>query len=70
MASESKSAGLRRARTLASPRFHGGRFHNTERVDSPVKKGSMLATTSEYFFGGAVKRPPGALPIPPPTPAR
>ncbi len=63
MASESKSAGLRRERTLASPRFRDGRFHNTDPVDSPMRKGSMLATTSEYLFGDAVKRPPGSLPI-------
>lgn len=63
MGSESKSAGLRRERTIASPRFRDGRFHNTDPVDSTMKKGSMLSTTSEYFFGNAVKRPPGALPI-------
>lgn len=63
MSSGSKSAGLRRERTLASPRFRGGRFHNTESVPATPARGSMLATTSEYFFGGAVKRPPAALPI-------
>lgn len=64
MAHESKSAGLRRERTLQSPRFRDGRFHNTVPVDSPMRKdSSMLATTSEYFFGDAVRRPPGALPL-------
>jgi L-ascorbate metabolism protein UlaG (beta-lactamase superfamily) len=55
-----------------SLRFRDGRFHNTDAVvrgggranDSPMRKGaSLLSTTSEYFFGGAVKRPPGALPV-------
>ena len=63
MGRESKSAGRRRERTLASPRFRNGRFCNTDPGDSLMRKGSMLATTSEYFFGGAVKRPPAALPI-------
>ncbi|MDF2693166.1 MAG: hypothetical protein K0S65_1549 [Labilithrix sp.] len=64
MAFDSRSVGLRQERTLASPRFRDGKFHNTDPVDSPMKKGaSLVSTTAEYFFGGAVKRPPGALPI-------
>lgn len=64
MANESKTAGLRRERTLQSPRFRDGRFHNTVPVDSPMRKdASMMSTTYDYFFGDAVRRPPGALPI-------
>lgn len=56
-------AGLRRERALASPRFKDGRFENTEPVRRTMREGSMWSTTKEYFFGGAVKRPPGELPI-------
>jgi L-ascorbate metabolism protein UlaG (beta-lactamase superfamily) len=63
MASETRSEGLRRERSLASPRFRDGKFHNTDPVESTMKKGSVLSTTSEYFFGNAVKRPPAPLPI-------
>ncbi len=57
--------GQRRERILASPRFRDGRFHNSvAREDgAPMRKGTFLSTTYEYLFGGAMKRPPGALPI-------
>lgn len=63
---EGKIAGLRRERTLASPRYRDGRFHNSELAvigDVPAKSGSILASTSEYLFGSTPRRPPGALPI-------
>jgi L-ascorbate metabolism protein UlaG (beta-lactamase superfamily) len=47
-----------------SARFHDGRFHNTAKIESPMRKGaSTLATTSEFFFGGAARRPSGVFPM-------
>ena len=66
----STSRGQRRERILASPRFRSGRFHNdASALALPRKSGSFLATTAEYLFGGAMKRPPGALPMESPTAA-
>lgn len=65
---ESKSAGLRRERTFASPRFSSGRFHNTQPATTDVPAGSKheggasLSTIGEFFFGGAARRPPIVLP--------
>ncbi len=64
MASSSHSRGLRTERIVASPRYRDGRFHNTEQLDSPMRKGtSVLSTMPEFLFGGAARRPPGQLPI-------
>jgi L-ascorbate metabolism protein UlaG (beta-lactamase superfamily) len=61
---DARSAGLRRERTSSSPRFSGGKFHNTGGLDETMRKGaSMLSTTSEFFFGGAARRPTGVFPI-------
>ncbi|RYG73166.1 MBL fold metallo-hydrolase [bacterium] len=51
-------------RILASPRYRDGRFHNTEQLDSPIRKGtSTLSTMPEFLFGGAARRPSGLLPV-------
>lgn len=68
MGSISKRGRERLERMLASPRFRDGHFRNTHALlsggaESPMRQGSFLKTTSEYFFTDAVKRPPGALPM-------
>jgi L-ascorbate metabolism protein UlaG (beta-lactamase superfamily) len=62
--------GLRRERVLASPRFHDGRFENTDPVATPMKPGQMWSTTGEYFFGGKgiERRPTRTLPVEDPRP--
>ena len=57
-----RSAGLRRERTLASPRFAGGAFHNTHPTPEGVQ-GGMLPMFGELLFGGQQRRPPGPLPL-------
>lgn len=59
-----KAVGLRRERIFNSPRFANGRFHNSPGLEEIPKAGSMLSTTSEYFFGsrGVMRRPPASLP--------
>jgi L-ascorbate metabolism protein UlaG (beta-lactamase superfamily) len=60
-----ESAGLRRERTLQCARFHSGRFHNNPAVTTRplVQPRGMVSVSSEFFFGGAARRPPGALPL-------
>jgi L-ascorbate metabolism protein UlaG (beta-lactamase superfamily) len=62
--------GLRRERVISSPRFHDGRFENTDPVASPMKHGQMWSTTGEYFFGGrgVERRPTRVLPVEDPRP--
>ena len=62
--------GLRRERTLASPRYRDGRFENTVPVASPMKPGEQWSTLREYFFGarGVERRPTRALPVESPLP--
>jgi L-ascorbate metabolism protein UlaG (beta-lactamase superfamily) len=61
-AAHRRSAGLRRERTLASPRFADGVFHNTAPV-LPRPEGGVLPLFGELLFGGQQRRPPAPLPI-------
>ena len=58
-------SGLRRERVVSSPRFHDGRFENTDPVALSMKPGQMWSTTGEFFFGGRgiERRPSRALPV-------
>ncbi len=56
------SAGLRRERTLASPRFASGVFRNTATTPLGVQ-GGMLPMFGELLFGGQQRRPPAPLPL-------
>jgi L-ascorbate metabolism protein UlaG (beta-lactamase superfamily) len=58
---ESRIAGLRRERTLASTRFEGGRFRNTLGITASLD-GPALPLLGEYFFGGAARTPARPLP--------
>ena len=64
---ESRAAGLRRERVLASPRFIEGRFRNTKRV-APGIKGNPLPVLGEYFFGTEGRTPPAPPPLVSPLP--
>lgn len=56
--------GERRERVIASSRFVDGKFRNTDPKAGPgLERGSVLRTTGEFFFGGAERRPKGALPL-------
>ena len=57
-----RAEGLRRERTLASPRFHDGRFRNTARV-VPGIKGNPWPVLGEYFFADNNRVPSAPLPI-------
>jgi len=46
------SAGLRRERIVASPRFDGARFHNTRRVGPGLKSGSGPALLRDLVGSG------------------
>lgn len=59
-------AGLRRERLESSPRFQGGRFHNTEPLSSPLAAlpvGRHIAIAGEFVLGGGKRRPPGIIPV-------
>ncbi len=56
-----RTAGLRRERVLASPRFIEGAFRNLARV-GPGIKGNPLPVMGEFFFGGGKRVPPGPVP--------
>jgi len=56
------SAGLRRERIVASPRFDGARFHNTRRVGPGLKSGSGPALLRD-LVGSGRRTPRGALPV-------
>ena len=60
--------GPRLERVLASPQQHDGRFRNRSGLRGGVK-GSSLPLVGEFFFGDAVRRPPGELPLVDPRPA-
>src|SRR5688500_12327985 len=63
-----QTAGLRRERILASPRFRDGRFHNTRPVSPGLAPGSTGGTLREFLFGGQRRSPPGPLPTVDPLP--
>ena len=56
-------AGERRERTLASPQFRDGRFHNPTHgiPTTPYAGGGSLI--GEFFFGGKKRRPTAPLPV-------
>jgi L-ascorbate metabolism protein UlaG (beta-lactamase superfamily) len=62
------SAGERRERVLASPRFIKGLFRNTQRVPVGPKPGMRMSVAREYLFGGQSRRPPAPLPAESPRP--
>jgi L-ascorbate metabolism protein UlaG (beta-lactamase superfamily) len=53
--------GLRLERARSSPRYRGGRFHNTHGVE-PGLKGNALPVFGEFLFGKS-RRPSGSLPL-------
>ena len=58
--------GLRRERIEASPRYRGGRFHNTDPTTpalrgEPVRK--QIALFGELFFGASKRTPGGVVPV-------
>jgi L-ascorbate metabolism protein UlaG (beta-lactamase superfamily) len=55
-------SGLRLERVRASRQHADGRFRNTAPV-GPGLQGNPLPLLGEYFFGGAQRTPPGALPL-------
>jgi len=56
--------GARRERVIASPRFVDGKFRNTDPKAGPgLARGEVWKTTGEFLFGGAERRPKGALPV-------
>jgi L-ascorbate metabolism protein UlaG (beta-lactamase superfamily) len=57
-----RAAGLRKERSLASPRFHEGLFRNTRRVKSGPKPGTSYSVARDYLFGREARRPPRPLP--------
>jgi|SRR5688572_1009132 len=57
-----KFKGLRLERMMASARYLDGRFANPTGKGARLK-GKALPLVGEYFFGDAVRRPPGPLPI-------
>ncbi|MCW5832374.1 MAG: MBL fold metallo-hydrolase [Labilithrix sp.] len=59
-------AGLRRERLQSSPRFRGGRFHNTEPLASPMDGrpvSERMGIVGEFFLGGRRRVPAGAIPV-------
>ena len=57
-----KLTGERLERVRASHQYRDGRFHNVTK-GVPADRGSTLAITREFFFGGKKRLPPGPLPI-------
>lgn len=57
-----RANGARRERLLASPRFAGGVFHNTNGARPGLKPGSAGALAGEYFRGGRRRVPVAPLP--------
>ena len=62
-----RPTGLRRERIVASPRYRGGRFHNTEPLSSTLSEaktlGQRLGIMSEFVFGGERRVPREELPV-------
>lgn len=54
--------GARLERVQASPQLRDGRFANPSGA-RPGLQGDKLPLIGEFFFGGAQRRPPGALPM-------
>jgi L-ascorbate metabolism protein UlaG (beta-lactamase superfamily) len=63
---EVQARGLRKERSLASPRFRDGLFHNTRRTVMGPKPGMRLEVGREFLFGGQQRRP--ELPLPTESP--
>jgi L-ascorbate metabolism protein UlaG (beta-lactamase superfamily) len=68
MSTTANARGLRRERTLASPRFRDGVFHNTHAVAPGLQKGTTVATMRDFFFGGQRRVPTTPLPSVDPRP--
>ena len=69
MNERARAAGRRNERSLASPRFRDGLFHNTRRTGFGPKPGTRLDVAREFLFGGQRRRPPRPLPATNPLPA-
>lgn len=61
MDERARATGLRKERSLASPRFDGGLFRNTRRTQIGPKPGMRMGVAREYLFGGQQRRPPRPL---------
>jgi L-ascorbate metabolism protein UlaG (beta-lactamase superfamily) len=55
-----RAVGARRERTLASPQFRDGVFHN---LMAPAMATPSLRVVGEFFFGRGQRTPPAPLPI-------
>ncbi len=62
-ASASPSAATRRDRCLASPRFDGRVFRNTNNAKEGLKPGTVVPTMKEYLCGGERRVPGAPLPL-------
>ncbi len=59
-------AGLRRERMQSSPRFKGGRFHNTAPLAAPMADQPLskrMSIMGEFFFGRGRRMPGGVIPV-------
>jgi L-ascorbate metabolism protein UlaG (beta-lactamase superfamily) len=68
MDDDSRAAGARRERILASPRFRDGAFRNTSPLTAGVASGHRAPLLREWMFGQAARRPPRPLPAEDPRP--